>query len=59
MQLTLTQLFGLPGIDVEDDTDLEGQIRLEVEAHSTKSVCPRCSEERSHLHQNHWGSAIQ
>jgi transposase len=54
MQLTITQLLGLPGIDVEDYSDLGNKIVLEVEVHSPKSVCPRCLQESSHLHQNHW-----
>lgn len=54
MQLTLTELLGLPGIDVEDYTELEGEIILQVEVHSIKSVCPRCLQESSNLHQNHW-----
>lgn len=54
MQLTLTQLLGLPGIDVEDYSELEDKMILQVEVHSPKSVCPRCLQESSHLHQNHW-----
>ena len=54
MQLTVTQLLGLPGIDVEDYSELEHQMILHVEAHSTKSICPLCLQESSHLHQNHW-----
>lgn len=54
MQLTLTELLGLPGIDVEDYTELESEIILQVEVHSIKSVCPRCLQESSNLHQNHW-----
>lgn len=54
MQLTLTQLLGLSGIDVEDYSELEDKMILQVEVHSTKSVCPRCLQESSHFHQNHW-----
>lgn len=54
MQLTLTELLGLPGIDVEDYIELENEIILQVEVHSIKSVCPRCLQESSNLHQNHW-----
>ena len=45
MQLTVTQLLGLPGIDVEDYSESEHQMILHVEAHSTKSSCPRCLQE--------------
>jgi transposase len=54
VQLTLTELLGLPGIDVEDYIELENEIILQVEVHSIKSVCPRCLQESSNLHQNHW-----
>jgi transposase len=54
MQLTLTQLLGLPGIDVEDYSELEDKIILEVEVHSPTSVCPRCLQESARLHQNRW-----
>ena len=54
MQLTLTQLLGLSGIDVEDYSELEDKMILQVEVHSPKSVCPQCLQESSHLHQNHW-----
>lgn len=54
MQPLLTQLLGLPGIDVEDYSELDRQMILEVEVHAEKSVCPRCQQESSHLHQNHW-----
>ena len=54
MQLTVTQLLGLPGIDVEDYSELEHQMILHVEAYSTQSICPRCRQESSHLYQNHW-----
>jgi transposase len=54
VQLTLTELLSLPGIDVEDYTELENEIILQVEVHSMKSVCPRCQQESSNLHQNHW-----
>jgi transposase len=54
VQLTLTELLGLPGIDVEDYTELENEIILQVEVHAIKSICPRCLQESSNLHQNHW-----
>lgn len=54
MQPLLTQLLNLPGIEVENYYDLGNQLILEVEASSEKSTCPRCKQESSHLHQNHW-----
>ncbi len=54
MQPLLTQLLGLPGIEVEDYHDLDHKIILEVEARTEKATCPRCRQESSHLHQNHW-----
>lgn len=54
MQPLLTQLLNLPGIEVENYTDCEGQLILEVEAMTTQATCPRCQQVSSHLHQNHW-----
>jgi transposase len=53
MQPLLTELLGLSGIDVENYYNIENKIILEVEVHSEKTVCPRCQQESSHLHQNH------
>ena len=54
MQLLLTEILNLPGIEVEDYTDVAGQLILEVEARTTEAICPRCQQTSSHLHQNHW-----
>lgn len=54
MQPLLTQLLGLPGIEVENYYDLGDQFILEVEAMTTQVTCPRCGQSSSHLHQNHW-----
>jgi len=54
MQLLLTEILNLPGIEVEDYTDIAGQLILAVEARSTEAICPRCQQTSHHLHQNHW-----
>ena len=54
MQPLLTQLLGLPGIEVEDYHDFGHKIIIEVEARTEIATCPRCGQESSHLHQNHW-----
>ncbi|NJK52750.1 MAG: transposase [Leptolyngbyaceae cyanobacterium SU_3_3] len=54
MQPLLTQLLDLPGMDVEDYSDLGRELVLEVEARTTKVTCPRCGNDSTHLHQNHW-----
>jgi len=54
MRSLLTQLLGLPGIEVEDYHDFENKIIIEVEARTERATCPRCGQESSHLHQNHW-----
>lgn len=54
MQPLLTQMLNLPGIEVENYTDCEGYLILEVEAMTTQASCPRCQQVSSHLHQNHW-----
>jgi transposase len=54
MRPLLTELLNLPGIEVENYIDCQGQWILEVEAISTQATCPRCHQESCHLHQNHW-----
>lgn len=54
MQPLLTQLLNLPGMDVETYSDLGAEIVLEIEAHAVKAICPRCGQESTHPHQNHW-----
>ncbi len=54
MQPLLTQLLGLPGIEVEDYHDFGHKIIIEVEARTEKTMCSRCGQESSNLHQNHW-----
>lgn len=53
MQPLLTQLLGLPGIEVENYHQQADQLILEVEAYSDRAPCPRCGTQSSHLHQNH------
>ena len=50
----LTELLGLPGIDVESYEVVEDGLILDVEAHRTSVECPRCGTLSQHLHQNHW-----
>jgi transposase len=54
MQPLLTQLLNLPGIEVENYTDFEEHLVLEVEAMTTQATCPRCQQVSAHPHQNHW-----
>ena len=54
MQLLLTELLNLLGIEVEDYTDVAGELILIVEAKTTEAICPRCQQKSCHLHQNHW-----
>lgn len=54
MQPLLTELLDLPGIEVENYTNCGGQLILEVEAMTTRAICPRCEQTSCHLHQNHW-----
>ncbi len=54
MQLLLTELLNLPGIEVDNYTDCGSQLILEVEAVTTQAICPRCEQISFHLHQNHW-----
>ena len=53
MNLLLTQLLGLPGIEVEDYSDLGDRLILTVEAATKQATCPQCGEVSRHLHQNH------
>lgn len=54
MQPLLTQLLGLPGIEVEDYHDFGQKIIIEVEARTIEQRVLCCGKESSHLHQNHW-----
>ena len=42
MQPLLTQLLNLPGIEVENYSDLDSELILEVEPITTQATCPRC-----------------
>lgn len=53
MQILLTQLLGLEGIEVETYEERGNRFILEVEANSESATCPRCGRESHHLHQNH------
>jgi transposase len=46
----LTELLGLPGIDVESYAETEEGLILSVEAHSDTATCPRCGTLSRHLH---------
>ena len=49
----LTELLGLPGVDVESYEESEEGLILSVERHEESALCPRCGTKSSHLHQNH------
>ena len=49
----LTELLGLPGVDVESYEDLGDRLILSVEVHAEESTCPRCGILSHRLHQNH------
>ena len=49
----LTQLLGLPGIDVESYEASGEALILSVERHEASAQCPRCQTLSTHLHQNH------
>lgn len=53
MQLLLTDLLGLKGIEVEAYRDHANGLLLEVEAKSESATCPRCGTVSSQVHQNH------
>ena len=53
MQLVLTQLLILPGIEVENYSDLDSELILEVETITTQATCPPCEQISGHLHQNY------
>ncbi|ATS17990.1 hypothetical protein BRW62_03670 [Parathermosynechococcus lividus PCC 6715] len=46
MQLLLTELLNLPGIEVEDYTDVAGELILIVEAKTIEAICPRCQQKK-------------
>jgi transposase len=50
----LSELLGLPGIDVESYNVVEDELILDVEAHTESACCPCCGTISGHLHQNHW-----
>ena len=49
----LTQLLGLPGIDVESYEESVESLILSVERQEESARCPRCQTLSTHLHQNH------
>lgn len=49
----LTQLLGLPGVDVESYEESGDELILSVERHAESAHCPRCHQLSTHLHQNH------
>ncbi|WP_204140990.1 hypothetical protein [Halomicronema sp. CCY15110] len=50
----LTELLGLPGIDVESYEVNEDGLILDVAVHAASGICPRCGTVSHHLHQHHW-----
>lgn len=50
----LTELLGLPGMEVESYKVVEEGLVLDVEAHAASARCPRCATVSHRLHQNHW-----
>ena len=53
MEALLTNLLGLPGVDVESYEESDNQLILEVEVHEETATCPRCGYVSRRLHQNH------
>ena len=53
MQLLLTHLLGLEGIEAETYEERGNRFIVEVEAKSESATCPRCGKKSHHLHQNH------
>jgi transposase len=49
----LTQLLGLPGIDVKSYEEKGEELILAVERHGELATCHRCGTVSTHLHQNH------
>lgn len=49
----LTQLLGLPGVDVESYEETGDELKLSVERHAESAICVRCGTLSTHLHQNH------
>ncbi|MEO1791605.1 MAG: transposase family protein [Cyanobacteria bacterium J06629_19] len=49
----LTQLLGLPGVDVESYEETDNALILSVERHEESAVCPLCHQLSTHLQQNH------
>lgn len=49
----LTQLLGLPGVDVESYEESGAELILSVEKHEESARCPSCDTLSTHLHQNH------
>ncbi len=53
MEPLLTNLLGLPGVDVESYQESANQLILQVEVHEEEATCPRCGYVSHRLHQNH------
>lgn len=49
----LTELLGLPGVDVESYEKGEDGLIMDVEAHVASAVCLRCGMVSHHFHQNY------
>lgn len=53
MALLLTELLGLPGVDVEAYEETDEGLILSVERQEESALCPCCHTLSTHLHQNH------
>ena len=48
MEALLTNLLGLPGVDVESYQESDNQLISEVEVHDEEATCPRCGSVSHH-----------
>ncbi|MGG6270063.1 transposase family protein [Leptolyngbya sp. AN03gr2] len=53
MQPLLTQRLNIPGIAVEDYSETDEALILEVKAQDTSAICSGCGQKSLQLHQNH------
>ncbi len=49
----LTELLGLPGVEVKQYAALGNELMLQVEAQTHEAICPHCRQLSRHRHQNH------
>ncbi len=53
MHPLLTELLGLPGVEIKQYAALGNELMLQVEAQTQEATCPRCGQVSRHRHQNH------